>query len=138
MGRERRVGPWGRAAPSAAPRRARVVHGALEEDMASKVARSPEEDSLALFSPGPEGHFSARITEAVRAALLPSACDLWFAGTCGCKCRIPDEHPTCRWLRARCQNPPPLREHAARGQLGPSPLPSTGSAGRGCRWEAEL
>ena len=75
--------------------------------MTSKVARSPEEALLDLFPPGPEGRISARIFEEVRAAPLPSACDLRLAGTHGCKCCIPDEHRTCRWPRARYQNPLP-------------------------------
>lgn len=101
------------------------------------MVKSPGEAQLDLFSPEPEGLISAQIFKEVRAAPLPCACDLHLAGTRWCKCCIPSEHCRCRWLRVRYQNHLPEGPPAP-DQLGPSSLPSTGSAGGRCRWEAEL
>lgn len=100
-------------------------HRDLEGDVTSKVARSPDAALLGLFSPGPEGCISAQLVKDVRATPLPSACDLRLAGTRGCKCRIPDEHRTCRRPRARCQNPPPV------ASSDPVPFPAQGLLAEG-------
>lgn len=99
--------------------------------MTSKVAGSPEEALLDLFSPGPEGHISAQIFKEARAAPLPSACDLRLAGICGCKCCIPDEHRTCRWPRARYQKPPPQGSTQPVAGLDPLPFPAQGLLAEG-------
>lgn len=92
----------------------------------SKVAPSPGEALLVLFSPGPVECISAQVFLEVRAALLASACDLQLAANL-------DANATSQTSTGRAdgrvqgiKSHLPKAAHTGRGQLIPSALPSTG------------
>lgn len=85
-------------------------------------ARSPEEALLDGFSPGPKRCISAWIVEAREGSsasfsLWPAAC--WQMPHSG-------RAPTCRWPRARYQNPPPYGCTQPTARSEPLPFPAQG------------
>lgn len=93
-GKEQCVGTQGACAAASTALGTRMVHSDLEGDVTSKVAGSPEESLLALFSPGPKGCISAQI----------------FQGSEGSSASF-CLRPAARW-RTRVQMPHPRRYRA--------------------------
>lgn len=97
----------------------------LEGDMTSKVARSPEEVLLYLFSPGPAGCFSA-------ALLLPVTSSSLVGADASAASQMSIVHAD---GRARYQNLPPKGVMQPGASSDPLPFPPAGLLAEGAAGE---